>query len=272
MINYLDKLYNSEINALLKMLIFNLKDYHSEIYQNTKELNIVHLFTVSGLHISILITIIDKIFKKYKLFNFLFSFSILIFIIYLVNFSVSSIRVLVTLIIKKISKEKLTGFNSSCLGGILIAIIWPYESARFGYILSFLCILTIHFINSLTINKIAKSILINIFLPLVTFNIIVLFNQAFSFNSIIYSYIFSMPIIFLYISSLLLCWIPFLVPFFDFVSMILIKIISWATDSNQLSNFNFNNLINVLFYSLWMIVINIKLMSELKNEINYKLN
>ena len=123
MINYLDKLYNGEINALLKMLIFNLRDYRSEIYQYTKELNIVHLFTVSGLHISILITIIEKIFKKYKLFNFLFSFSILIFIIYLVNFSVSSIRVLVTLIIKKISKEKLTGFNSSCLGGILIAII-----------------------------------------------------------------------------------------------------------------------------------------------------
>lgn len=123
MINYLDKLYTGEINTLLKMLIFNLRDYHSEIYQNTKELNIVHLFTVSGLHISILITIIEKIFKKYKLFNFLFSFSILIFIIYLVNFSISSIRVLVTLIIKKISKEKLTGFNSSCLSGILIAII-----------------------------------------------------------------------------------------------------------------------------------------------------
>ena len=93
-----------ESKAMTKMLLFNDKYIDEANYENLKQINALHLFVVSGFHISFLFSLIKIIIKNEKV-STVISFLICGFYVYLLNFSIGALRAfLSTLFIKLFTK------------------------------------------------------------------------------------------------------------------------------------------------------------------------
>lgn len=117
-----------------------------DIYRNA---GIIHLLTVSGLHISFLLALLGFILKKCRVngwINFLICFIILLAYAYLCGFSPSVVRAGImglVLLGATISGKWYDGLNSFALAGILILIINPLSANDVGFLMSFACVFAI---------------------------------------------------------------------------------------------------------------------------------
>lgn len=158
--------YKHNLNSLsYKFVNYMFLGYQGEdqIFTDIKDLGLSHILAVSGLHISILIALLDYLgvylgFNKkiYSIFLILF----LIFYGYIINFPVSIIRALVMYIISTIAiytnniRDKL---NDLIVAAFLTLLINPFQIYSAGFYLSYLSIFSIVVIHK-NIKKIFKKI------------------------------------------------------------------------------------------------------------------
>ena len=218
------KRVNSKSSPYINSLIFGNNSYiDDEIQQSYRENGISHLFAISGLHISIFISILTFILKKTKIKRFLINIiiiSFLIFYIFLANFSYSLLRTSIFNILKIINKSldlNITNVKLLILTLIIIIFINPLSINNIGLKYSF----TISFFI-LKYSKNSNLLKISILSFLASYPITV--NNFYQINalSIIYN-LFFIP----YLSLILLplTMLRFIFPFLENILYFFITII-----------------------------------------------
>jgi competence protein ComEC len=155
----LDKLNSSmseDSSSLSYASLFGDKQFISyDIKQNFYSLGIAHILAVSGLHIGIIVVILNYILNKLKVnkkISFVSIFVILVFYCYLCGFSPSVVRASImslTLIFSNLIGEKNDILNTISFTGCLILLISPFMIFDIGFELSFSCVFGIILLNSM---------------------------------------------------------------------------------------------------------------------------
>ena len=118
----------------------------ADAYSYYKSTGIVHLLTVSGLHVGILISFIGFIFKKLKMkgwLNFLVTAILLLFYNYICGFAPSVMRASIMglcLLLSMVLGKQRDGLVSLGVAGFLISLINPLYVFDSGFLMSFFCL------------------------------------------------------------------------------------------------------------------------------------
>ena len=238
---------NNRINSLksskyLKLFILNDKsNIDDKVYDSYKENGIIHMFSISGVHISLISSLIIYIFKRKLNTNFLtyiLLFIILVIYIFLTNYSISIIRSSLLLLFSLLNKKFKLNINIIYILFYIffISILYnPYSIYNIGFIFSY----TISFFlikYSSIIRSYNNYLLRLLFISLISFlsSIPILINSNYSINflSIIYNIIFGPFISFIIFPLSLLTFIfsplelilLFLMNIFEKISLLLSNI------------------------------------------------
>lgn len=248
------RIKNLESYSYLKAFILGDKnEIDSEVMNIYKENGIVHLFSISGMHISLLIELIDNLYKKNNLKRWIFTLLFLIGYYSLIK-SISLFRCIIFYISKRINNTLNLNIEKKKLFLIdvcLIIILKPSYIYNIGFYYSVIISIGI----SLASNKIFKinsKILRTIYIVLIAFLLSFPLNIYTNFEvnllSIIYNLLF-IPFVSIIIFPLSL--ITLLFPIFDKLFIILLNTLE------ELSIFfsNFNIMLIFKKPSIFMIII-----------------
>ena len=254
----LDKSY-----PYINSLIFGNNSYLDEdVLASYRENGISHLFAISGLHISIFIMIISYVLDRMKIplfFKSLILILILLFYMFLTNFSMSVLRgaiFTILILINKLLKLDIPIFNLLLLTLCIILFMNPLNINNVGLLYSFLVTLFLvvfsHIINGKS--KVYSLFMISFIAFLVSYPITINnFNQV-NFLSVIYN-VFFVP----YVSSILLPFtlVSFVFPFLDDVLFFFVKIIEISSQFlNSISIFKVSMCkMNVLMICVYFVII-----------------
>lgn len=185
----------------INMLIFNYRDKNSyEIYNLTKQINITHLITVSGLQINALFLIIQKLFLKHlhkpKLANFIELVLCGVYA-YFLAFSISILRIFINATIKQFNYK--LNKDSNYYSAIFLMFVFKDQVTNFGFLMSYLCVIGIKIILQFTKNKLLLAILINLYCVMITLPLVVVMNGKINIFAFFYNYMFSSILIFEYL-------------------------------------------------------------------------
>ena len=165
----------------LKIFITGEKDdLDNNILQEYQTNGVSHLFSISGMHVSLLASIILFILKKVSYnnkLNYLVVILFLLFYLFLTNFSSSILRTTIMFILMAINKcynLKVKNIDIICLVLIIIIIINPFYiydiGFQYSYLISFTLILLAKKTNKVR-NKLVQSLYISFICFLVSFPI-----------------------------------------------------------------------------------------------------
>lgn len=162
-----DVLYDSmgeENGAVAFAVLFGDKnDVDSEIKDNYKISGIIHLMTVSGLHVTFLISLLGFILNKCKIrrwLNFIICFAFLGVYAWLCGWSPSVLRAGImglVLLFTKITGKCYDNLSSLGLAGIIILLTSPLSALDNGFLMSFFCVGGI-FIVSPWLSKLLRKV------------------------------------------------------------------------------------------------------------------
>lgn len=258
-ISFFDCNYSNEISNFLKLIILNVKDKAIyNFYKSTIDLGIAWLICVSGFHLQLITKIIFFLFsKKIKNLTIFLNTFILFFYCYLLDFSYSSTRVLLSyVIIHSCKKIKFKQINLLGIVGLIFCFFNSCCFENFSFLLTISSCYGVYYVLDLAINNSTlKKLFISLYVNLLILPIIALMNNKISlmviFNSFIFSYIF----IFIYSYFIIFSWFPFLYFFHDK----LINLISYLI--NCFTQFNFflkipkiNDQIIVIYFLILIII------------------
>lgn len=163
-----NKLYSSvgeENGAVAYAVLFGDKtDIDSQTLGVYKSAGVVHLLTVSGLHVTFLISLLGFILKKCKIsgiWNFVFCTVTLGLYAYVCGFAPSIMRAGImglVLLLAKISGKCYDNLNTLGLAGIIILLYSPLSALDVGFLMSFFCVLGIFVVYPL-LSKVGNKIL-----------------------------------------------------------------------------------------------------------------
>ena len=233
-------------------------------YDISIKLSIVHLFVISGFHISLFYLVITKILVFIKINKFTSEIIALIFILiylFLLNFPLSATRAsLLTIFIfinKNYFKSKFNPLQILALVMAIFCIYNPWVIKSLSFIFTFIATGTILFLNGFNIkNKWKKNLLIFIGVYISTIFIAIAINKYISLLGIFFG-IFLMPIFsFLFIIS------TFLFPFKNILSYVyfwfkqLLFALNWINILIEVPNMNKNiaHVIYLIFFSCFIII------------------
>ena len=218
----------------LTMLIYGKKNIDTDTYSYLQDLGVVHLFAISGLHISIFTMLLEVLLKKIK--KGLRNFIIIIFLIIyasLLGFPASVMRALTMFIFLKIFsflKEKFKmsfkTYEIMLLSTSILLIINPYFLYDTGFLYSNLCTFGLVFYNDKTKNYLLKSLKTTYIATIFSLPITVCLNYSYNLLTPLFNIVFVPFISFLFYP---ICLITFLFPFFLPVLKILIKLLELLT-------------------------------------------
>ena len=276
------KLKNSIINIINKspnkdylhtFLLGNNKYIDKEVMESYKINGISHLFSISGMHISLLSMIILKLLKNYK---FKKEVVILFLLIYmtLTDFLPSILRSGIFFILIYLNKKfnlNISMFKLMIILLFICVLIDPYIVYKIGfqysYTISFYLITFNQLINK-SKNKLYKLFIVSFISFIVSVPITI--NNFSQINVLsIFLNIFFVPIV----SSIIfpLSLITFLFPFFNNLFTILINIFELLSITfSKIDNFIFiMSKISTLFIIIYYIIISITLYFLSKNKYKY---
>ncbi|WP_033160256.1 ComEC/Rec2 family competence protein [Mycoplasmoides alvi] len=210
----------SEIKNLILLIVFNEKSNLVEnFYNDLCNLGIAHLFVVSGFHLNLIYSFINRIFKKYPIFSKSLGFIVILFYGYLLNFSYGAMRVMILIFLDLIFKKtKSWNLQSKTgLSGFILLVLNPYCVFNLSFQLTFLSLLGICLTNFISINKYLKPFISSFLINLLIGPIILKINGKISIFTILNSWLFSPFIFFYYIFTLFIFWFPFLWSWIDFM-------------------------------------------------------
>ncbi len=203
--NYLLSNLSAPSNEFIGLLVLGDKSSCKEFYESLSELGVVHLFVISGFHLNILYRFFNKTFK---LKNDYLTIFLLIPYLYLLNFSLPVLRAFLFLLLKTINeKRKLNLSNLTIL--LIIALgflLYDYHYLfNLSYQLTFITNIVIIILGNLSIttNIFYKVFIKSLLIQLSIFPIIILNNYEYSFMSLIFVILISIPIGFYYIFGML---------------------------------------------------------------------
>ena len=273
--NMLYRIKNSIINRIntfkcsnyLKVFILgNSSDIEEDIYNSLKYNGIIHLFSVSGMHIGLISSFIIYVFNKilkFKYITVIILLIIILFYIFLTNYSISIIRTSLLIFLCKLNKKYKLGLKNTYILFYIFffSIIYnPYYVYNtgfiFSYVISFFLIKYSYIINSYN-NIFSKLIIISIISFLSSVPILINTNYSINFLSIILNIFFSSFI------SLVIFPLSLLTFIFSFLEPILLFLINiFEKISLIISNIHIFNItlckisyISILLYYLIIIFI-----------------
>ncbi len=203
-----------------------------EITQVYRSSGIIHVLTVSGLHISFIVGVLMlfmKLFKANKFVSMIVMSIILLCYCYLCAFSPSVVRASIMAIIlclAKISNRPYDGLNSLAIAGFIIVLARPLSVVDIGFLMSFFCVMSIlllekpfsRLLSKIMPNKIAQLIAVSVsaqigILPFVS-SFFSNFNFLSVFANLIVIPIFSFVFPLLFVMAFLVAIFPFISPIF----------------------------------------------------------
>ncbi|NMA05042.1 MAG: hypothetical protein GX931_01580, partial [Acholeplasmataceae bacterium] len=123
---------------MIYSLIFSYNTFSKEFKESSSLLGVSHLFSLSGMHINIIITLLFILFKDYKKKELLIIIILTTYVLIL-GFKVSLFRAYLMVMFSYIfKKEGITKLDSLSLAFIIILFINPFNRYNLGFILSFL--------------------------------------------------------------------------------------------------------------------------------------
>ena len=245
-INKIDKYKSSKY---LKVFLLGDKTNldMKEIYSN---LGIIHLFSISGMHISILCFILNKLLCKIKYKNIVI-YMIFLFFIFLTSYQISIIRSCLSYIFSDINKKyklNISSENRLILIVILLLIINPFFINNIGF--KFSCIITFFIIHYSYLLENKNYILRGFIISLISFfsSLPILINTYYNVNllSLLLNIIY---VPFVSIIMFPMSIITFIFPVFDKYFKMIIDIFENITlffDSIKLFNISFSKIPIVL--------------------------
>ena len=249
---------------LYTFILGNSKYIDVEVMDSYRINGISHLFSVSGMHVSLISMIILKIFNKYKFKNVIVAF-VIIFYMFLTDFSPSILRAGIFFILILLNKGLNLKLNNILLMLLLLAIcifVDPFIIYKIGfqysYIISFTLILFNKIISN-TKNKINKLFIISFISFIVSLPITINnFNQI-NLLSIVLN-IFFVPLVSSIIFPITLLNIIIPIPFINFfitifenISLLLSKINIFVIILSKINKFFIIIYYIVIFYVLYNI-------------------
>ena len=218
----------------LTMLIYGKKNIDADTYSYLQDLGVVHLFAISGLHISIFTMLLEALLKKIK--KGPRNFIIIIFLIIyasLLGFPASVMRALTMFIFLKVFsflKEKFKmsfkTYEIMLLSTSILLIINPYFLYDTGFLYSNLCTFGLIYYNDKTKNYLLKSLKTTYIATLWSLPLTVSLNYSYNLLTPLFNIVFVPFISFLFYP---ICLVTFLFPFFLPVLKILIKLLELLT-------------------------------------------
>lgn len=190
--------------VMCKMLLFNDKYADIENYNNLKDINAIHLFVVSGFHISFFFNLISKIFKSNKI-GIIIGILVCFFYVFLLDFSISATRALISLVLSKCFNKYINQIDVVSIPGILLLLIEPLNVYNYSFILSFLMAFTICFSSSFLkkLNKIMQPIILSFICFIAMIPIQLVMNYKINFISLFTNIILSYVVMGIFILCLL---------------------------------------------------------------------
>lgn len=199
-----DKLYGESYD-MTNMLLFNEKDGNTSNYENIKNINASHLFVVSGFHIAFLFNLICKIFKRKENIGLFVATFICLFYVFLLDFSVSSLRALLSLFLAQMFKGKLSKYDFLSIPGIFILMINPLNVFNYSFILSFLMTFSVVCVGQIVEKqkKIVQTLVITLFCFIAMIPLQLIMNYKVNFISLISNIILSYLVVIIFVLCLL---------------------------------------------------------------------
>ena len=259
LIEYINNSYDEKTASFIKLLILNYKDqYAKAVYNQMINLSIVYLIVIGGFHLSILKKVINFCFKKHFKIALIVNLLLIFFYSYLLSFSISACRVLITMIcgllLKKYSNNK---YDRISLSGFLSLIIAPSIVKNIGFSLSYICTLGVCFIYSLKIkNHLLNQIVINVVSTLISLPFIYQINHSINVFSILNSLIFTYIFAFVFLIMLMIFWIKWIWFIHYLITIFVINAVNcFNLISITINLFDFNPLINTIYFSFLITII-----------------
>lgn len=141
----------SEDNAGIAYAVMfgDKSDLDGEVYTSYQKSGIIHVLTVSGLHVGFLVSLIYGTLKKLganNIINLIISSVVIILYAYLCNFSPSVVRAGVMAICMMFAKavhRKYDSLNALGLAGFILCLTRPLLALDTGFLMSFFCVFSI---------------------------------------------------------------------------------------------------------------------------------
>jgi competence protein ComEC len=218
---YYDRTFPPRVSSYLKALVLgNKNDLDQDDMTRISILGISHLFVVSGLHINLLILIVEKLLSFLRVPDKYHSPLLIIFLTsYLVAtaFLIAVVRVFVGEMLKLINKKYRFGFDSLDLLSVnflFVGLLMPLAPYQYGFILTYITTFSItvgRHIFSQYENYLVQSLAISIVSFFITLPIIINISYRVNFLSIIYN-LFYIPLVSFIILplSMIITFLPYL--------------------------------------------------------------
>ena len=217
---YVNKKFSGNTKAFIKGLILsNKNDFEEEFLKSIKDNGIMHLFAISGLHVNLLIGILNKMLSKTKINSDIFISIFLFLYIIITSFSSSVIRAVLMYYLALLNKKlklDLSGSDVISIVFLFLIILNPNYMYNLGFVLSFLVSLLIILLSPLIKDKknIYQTFLITLLSNIISLPIIINMNNEYNILSIFTS------IIFICLVSYLILPMTFLAIFTPFISFL----------------------------------------------------
>ena len=263
---------NSNINDYIN-LFFNKNDVDKNLLKTIKELNISHLFTISGFHFGIIYLLLNKLFKKIKFLsnlNFLIFFILFIYLIIL-NFPVSGFRALIFIFLdkintkflnKKYSKITILSFVFILFSFFNINLIFNY-SFIFSFVITFVILISHKIIN---IQKYwIKNLLISLIAYISSIAISITFNESLSLLGYIYQLFFTPIIAISYLFSIFFFWTKYLSKYYFLIVDKLIFLVNKTNIFVKIKKTHvFSLTIHMIYFSIYFLFFNFEILKKWK--------
>lgn len=130
--------YPKETKHMIYSLIFAHNTFSEEFKENASLLGISHLFAISGLHINLMIQVLNKVLIKFKSKDKIILVMLFLYVVIL-GFPISLLRAFLMVFFLFIFKKKgLTKLDALSISFLCLLIINPFYRYRLAFILSFL--------------------------------------------------------------------------------------------------------------------------------------
>ena len=204
-----------------------IDDEVDEVYRNS---GIVHVLTVSGLHIAFIVgalMLLLKLFKGNKFLSLAIISIVLLFYCYLCGFTPSVVRatiMAIVLLLSRICNRPYDGLNSLAIAGFVIVCFSPLSTVDVGFLMSFFCVMFIlllakpftKLLSFVMPRKVASVMAVSISAQIGILPFTASFFSSFNFLSVFANFlvipIFSIIFPALFVLAFLLSFMPFLGP------------------------------------------------------------
>ncbi len=248
-------------------ILADKSQFDDSFIKDLNYLGLSHLFAVSGLHIGLLVLILEKLLKKKTI---LISIILLIYI-FMTSFSPSVVRASLMYVLYKYIKHKKLHYSSIDVLSfifILYLFISPYAYKNIGFSLSFLVtisiLLTQYLIKEKTLIQSLQLITVISFLS--TLPIILSLNYQINLFTLVINIVMIVYMSYIILPlSYIVIFIPLLDQVYSYVLMPFERLISLFKTVDFLTiQFTFENQLLIIVYYLLLYLITINLNNHLK--------